>query len=438
MKKSYIFTDLRRFLILWGSQAVSSLGTAMTSYALIIWVYGQKGTASSITLLSVFSMIPSILFAFAAGTLADRWNKKLIMLVSDSLAALGTVTVLVLYGAGRLTIGYLYVVNFVLSFMNAFQGPASYVATTLLVPKKHYVGVSGLQALSGSVVTILAPALGSALLAFGGLKAVLVFDLGAFALAFIILLFFVKIPSIEGAKAKGKESFVKSAMAGVNFLKNHRPLLQIILFFAFINFISKMGGGYGMMAPLVLARTGNNQISLGMVEAAVGLGTLLGSIIVTLIKPAKSRVRVIFIACGLSFLLGDVGQSLTHTLPLWVVSAFVSNVPMAFLNANLTALMRTKVPLSMQGRVFSARDTIQYSTIPLGLFLGGVLADYVFEPLMMGASPLQRLMAPLVGTSKGAGIALMFLIVGLVGFTVSFIALKNSLYQSLDDDRAYE
>ena len=432
MKKKNVFFELRDFLILWGSQAVSTLGTAMTNFALIVWIYGQKGTASSITLLSVFSFLPSILFCFVAGTVADRWDKKRIMLAADLAAALGTTTVLLLYLMSALQIWHLYVINFLLSFMNAFQNPASYVATSLLVPKEHYVRVSGLQAFSGSIVTILAPALGSSVLAFGGLETVLIIDLATFSVAFFTLLFLIKIPKIENKKEAVKESFLQSCMAGVNFLRKHAALLRIILFFAFINFIAKMGG-YGMLPALVLGRTGNDQVVLGIVEAAVGIGTLVGSIFVTLMKPAKDRVKVIFFACGISFLLGDVGQSISHTLPLWVAAAFASNVPMAFLNANLTAVMRTNVPIEMQGRVFSARDTIQFSTIPVGLFLGGILADHVFEPLMAAMSPLQEVLSIFFGTGRGSGVAIIFFVVGMIGSITSFVSLKNPLYQSLNN-----
>jgi hypothetical protein len=235
-------------------------------------------------------------------------------------------------------------------------------------------------------------------------------------------------------KRKAEEvrtSFLKSCMAGINFLREHSALLRIILFFAFINFIAKMGG-YGMMPALILNRTGGDQISLGMVEAAVGIGTLVGSVLVTVMKPIKRKTKVIFIACGISFLLGDVGISLTHTLPLWIVSAFISNVPMAFLNANLTAIMRTNVPIEMQGRVFSARDTIQYSTIPIGLFLGGFLADHMFEPFMAASSPLAKMLSILTETGKGSGIALIFFVVGIIGTVTSFMCLKNPVYKSLD------
>ena len=138
MKKLSFIKELQSFLLLWSSQTVSGLGTAMTNYALIIWVYEQKGTASSITLLTLCSFLPTILFRFAAGTLADRWNKKHIMLLADLAAACGTIIVFVLYSFSALRIWHLYLINILLSFMNAFQVPASFVATSLLVPKKHY------------------------------------------------------------------------------------------------------------------------------------------------------------------------------------------------------------------------------------------------------------------------------------------------------------
>ena len=430
MKKSNIFAGLRDFLILWGSQAVSMLGTAMTNFALIVWVYEQEGTASSIALLSVFSFLPSILFCFIAGTIADRWDKKRIMLTSDLVAALGTATVFILYSAASLRIWHLYAVNFLLSFMNAFQNPASYVATSLLAPKEQYVRVSGLYAFSASVVTILAPAFSGAILAFGGLKTVLAIDLISFSVAFTALLLFIKIPAIARNPGEAQESLRSGCLAGIRFLREHSSLLRIILFFAFINFIAKMGG-YGMMPAYILGRTDGNQVALGMVEAAVGMGTLVGSVLVTLMKPAKSKVNVVFFACGASFLLGDVGQGLSRSLPLWIIAAFASNLPLSFLNANLTAIMRSNVPMEMQGRVFSARDTIQYSTIPVGLLLGGVLADHVFEPLMASSSRARQALSLLVGAGKGSGVALMFLIVGIVGAATSFMCLRNPAYKEL-------
>ena len=180
--------DLRKYLLLWGSQTVSALGTAMTEYALVIWVYEQEGTASSVTLLTICIFLPTILFRFVGGALADRWDKKRIMLIADLVAACGTGVVLALHACSALRVWTLYGIDALLSLMNAVQEPASFVATSLLVPKEHYARVSGLQSFSGAAVGILAPALGALLLSFGGLDAVLICDLGTFFIAFFTVI----------------------------------------------------------------------------------------------------------------------------------------------------------------------------------------------------------------------------------------------------------
>lgn len=348
MKKPNTLTELRSFLILWSSQTVSELGTAMTNYALIVWVYGQKGNA-----------------------------------------------------------------------------------TSLLVPKEHYTKVGGLQAFSGSAVNILAPALGSFLLAFGGMTVVLLCDLISFAVAFVCLLFLIRIPKIEGSGEKRGEPFLKSCTDGIRYLRGHGALLRLTLFFAVVNFLAKLGGD-GMMAPFVLGRSGNDQQALGMVQSAVSLGILAGSLLVTAAKPPKNRVRLIFLTCGLTF-LGNVAQSLTTSVALWCAAAFGTYLSAAVMNAHLTALMRAEVPLEMQGRVFSAKDTLQNGTIPLGLFLGGMLADYVFEPFMLADSPLQQLFARCFGAGPGSGIAVIFFSVGVLGSALSFSRMRKSVYQTLNE-----
>ncbi|NJD01712.1 MAG: MFS transporter [Ruminiclostridium sp.] len=422
---------LQSFLILWSSQAISSLGSAMTSFALIIWVYKQQGTVLSITTLAVCSYLPYVLFCFAAGTLADRWNKKKIMLVSDFVSALGTLTVLLLFSTASLRIWHLYVVNTILSFMNAFQNPAATVAVTLIAPKEQYVRISGMQAFSNSLVTILTPALATTLFAFGGIQTVFIIDLISFAVAFTALLFFIKIPVGMGNSSANKESFLKSCFVGLNFLREHKAIWKIILFFSFINLLASMAGN-GIMPAMVLARTSDNQTILGLVSSSIGIGTLAGSILVTVIKPAKSKTKVIFLSCAISFLLCDMLWGIGRNVVIWVFAAFAGNLPLPFLSANLTTIMRTKVPIEMQGRVFSTRNTFQYITIPIGLFFGGFLADRIFEPFMLNASSVQLILSMLVGTGKGSGMALIFLITGTVGFCTSLLSLKNPIYKSLD------
>ncbi|MBR6569726.1 MAG: MFS transporter [Clostridia bacterium] len=422
MKTKSTFQD---YLILWGSQTVSSLGTAMTEYALVVWVYSQHGTASSVTLLTLCTFLPTILFRFIAGTLADRWDKKRIMLICDAFAACGTLLVLMLHSLHMLQIWHLYLINILLSFMNAFQVPASQVATSLLVPPKHYARAGGLQAFAGSAVSILAPALGSVLLAFGGLTLVLALDLFTFVVAFAALLFLIRIPKVKSG-SKEHKPFWQECMAGLRFLKDRKPLLRVILFLTAINFLAKIGCD-GQMAAFVLARANGSQQTLGLVQAAVSAGIMAGGLVMTWLKPHANRFAAVYLSSGLIFLLGDFTLSLTGSAPVWTAAAFLSYLTAAVMNVHLTVLMRENVPVELQGRVFSARDTLQNGCIPLGLALGGPLVDHVFEPFMRGSSPVRQWLVPVFGCDSGAGIALLFFLSSLAGAGLSLAAWWRSL-----------
>ena len=424
MKKPNNMKELKSFLLLWSSQAVSSLGTAMTEYALIVWTYRQEGTALSITLLTLCSFAPTILFRFVAGAIADRWDKKRIMLIADLFAACGTFSVYLLYSFSALQVWHLYLINVLLSFMNAFQEPAAFVATSLLVPKEHYTRASGLQGFSGAAVSILAPALGASLLAFGGLKLVLVCDLCSFFIAFSVLLFFIRIPKTERTEKERKEPFRKTCAEGFRFLRSHSVLLRLILFMTCVNFLAKLSND-GLLSPFVLARTGDNQQVLGAVQSFVALGILAGSLIVTWMKPVKNKLKLIGISTAFVF-SGNIFLALLKYPSIWCAASFGSYAMAAIMNAHLTVFMREQVPLEMQGRVFSAESTLKNCAIPLGLFLGGLLADHVFEPFLMSDSPLQRWLIPILGKGKGAGIAVQFFIVGILGIILCLAYLKRS------------
>ncbi|MDF2985548.1 MAG: major facilitator superfamily 1 [Eubacterium sp.] len=430
MNKIKNFYGMKSFIILWAGESVSALGSALTKFALILWAYQQQGTASSVAFLSVFTYLPSILLCFAAGTLADRWDKKKILILSNLVAAIGTLSIFILFGTGCLRVWHLYIINFTLSFMAAFQNPAANVAVSMLAPKEKYVQASGMQAFTGSLVTIASPALGSALLALWGLNIIFLVDLFSFGIA-LFTLFFIHIPSIPIDESKKQESFLKSCLEGLYFLKKRRAILHLILFFSFINLLAYLTG-FGILPAMILARSGNNQSVLGLVSSFIGIGTLVGSIIVTMTKPPNRKTRVIFLSLAVSFILANVLWAVGQNPFIWVLAAFSGNLPLPFITANMTTIMRTKVPAEMQGRVFSTRDTLQFFTIPIGLYLSGILSDKVFEPFMQNVSALQSFLSLLVGTGKGSGMAVMFLITGTVGFFASLLALKNPVYKELD------
>ena len=425
MKKKNTIRELRSFLLFWGSQIVSSLGTSMTEYALIVWIYHQTETVTSTTLLTLCSFAPTILFRFPAGAIADRWDKKRIILLADLFAACGTFSTYLLHSFSALRVWHLYLINVLLSFMNAFQEPAAFVATSLLVPEEHYIRADGLQGISGTAVSILAPALGAGILAFGGLKVVLIFDLCSFFAAFIVLLLFIRIPKVEFSEKEQKEPFRKTCTEGFRLLHSHTEMLHLILFMTMVNFLAKMSND-GLLSPFILARSGNDQQVLGAVQSCVALGVMAGSLIVTWMKPVKYKLKLIGITTAFVF-SGNIFQGLSQNPVIWCAAAFGSYAMAAIMNANMTGFIRERIPLEMQGRVFSAESTLKNCAIPLGLFLGSLLADHVFEPFMRSDSALQRWLIQFFDDSAGAGIAIQFIIAGVLGILLCLAYLKKQV-----------
>lgn len=433
MKFSFKITSMRRFLIFWAGQSFSGLGSAMTSYVLILWSYERLGTASSIAFLSAFTYLPSILFSFLAGALADRWNKKTMMVLGNSFAACGTLCILILYLTGALQIWQLYVINFLLGCISAFQNSAANVLITMLTPKDHYAQANGMFSLSGSVSTILAPAIATPIYLCSGLVSVLLIDLATFVFAVVTLIWKIRMPNSATLPLQSKKTFWQSCAEGIQYLIRHQTLMRLIVMIAVINLSAYMGC-FGLSSAMILSRASGGRLVLGMVSTATGIGALIGSVLVTAAKPAKSRTKIIFGFCVLSCLLYDIPLSLGRSPWIWCAAALIGNLFTPFINANLTATMRIKVPIEMQGRVISAQTTIQCWTIPAGLFLGGFLADHVFEPFMQSATGPAGVLQGVLGTGQGSGIALLILLQGVFSLLLCAREYRNPVYRSIDND----
>lgn len=417
--------ELKSFIILWLTQSFSALGSAMTNFALVIWLYNDSGSALTTAMLTVCSYAPYVLMSIFAGAVSDKWNKKTIMLVCDSLAALCTVLVLILFKTGSLEVWHLYVLNALNGLMNTIQQPASDVAATMLTPEKHYQKTSGMRSFSNSLVSILTPVFAAAIVAFAGVEAVIAVDLFTFLAAFLTLLFFIRIPEPE-RKSETAESVLQSAKSGLVYLKTNKGILWMILFHAAINFIASI---YDAAFPaMILSKS--NQTVLGVVNASVGIATLAGSVIATVAPAPKSRVRVVCNCLLLSMSTENFLLAFGRTPVVWCIGAVLGWLSIPLMNANMDVIFRTRIPTDMQGRVYSARNTLQFFTIPLGYFLGGLLVDKVFEPFM--ARNTRGFLTNLFGEEKGSGAAMLFFVIGIAGVMVCLIFRRVKAIKEID------
>lgn len=406
--------EMRTFLLLWITQAFSGLGSSMTSYALVVWSYSQEGSALKTALLMVCSYAPYVIFSIFAGALSDRWDKKKTMLVCDTIAAATTVVTLILLQKGQLQIWHLYLLNVVIGLMNTVQQPASEVAVTRVLPEKHYQKVGGLRYFSNALNSILTPIIATAVLGLAGMNVVFAFDLFTFTVAFLVLAFAIRIPK-GGEKVQKQESLRTSAKQGIVYLKKERGILDLIFFLAAINLVASV---YDAAFPaMLLSREGGSEKVLGMVNAVIGISTLAGSILASLMKTPKSRVRVICNCLLFSMSFENFMLALGRTPLVWCIGGFLGWIAIPLMNTNLDAIMRLRVPEEMQGRVYSVRNSFQFFTIPLGYFLGGLLVDKVFEPLMAACSG-DSILIRLFGQGKGSGAAFLFFVIAFAGIAV--------------------
>lgn len=420
--------EMRSFLLLWITQAFSGLGSALTSYALVLWSYTQEGSALLTAMLMVCSYAPYVIFSIFAGAFSDRWNKKVTMLVCDAAAAGTTIAMLILLKTDSLKIWHLYLINIVNGLMNTVQQPATEVAVTRILPKKYYQKVGGLKYFSSSLNSILAPIIATAVYGIAGMDAIIGIDLFTFAAAFLMLAFVIRIPEGEKQSEK-KEKLLVSVKQGIGWLQKERGIFKLILFLASINLVASI---YNAAFPaMLLSREGGSEQVMGLVNAVVGCSTLAGSLLAAFAKTPKSRVRVICNSLLFSMSFENFMLALGREPLIWCIGGFLGWILIPLMNTNLDAVMRLRVPEEMQGRIYSVRNSFQFFTIPVGYFLGGFLVDQIFEPIMASQSA-DSLLVKVFGSGKGSGAALLFFVIAFAGIGVCLYFRRDKQIWALE------
>lgn len=417
-------SNMRNFTLFWLSGSVSQLGSAMTSYALIIWAYQQTKSAMTVSLMSFSMYLPYICISIFAGAFIDRHSKKKIMLFTDFMAAICTFVIFLLIVTNQFQIWHIYIVNMVIGFANSFQSPAQSVAVGIMIPKEEYARASGMNSFSNNLLTVATPMLAASLISVVGLKGILLIDVVTFLFAEGVLLFFIKIPEVINKHANKNQSIFAGCKEGVQFLCNHKGILFIVLSMACMNFFSRLTYE-NILSPMILARSGGNTQVLGIVTGMIGFGGILGGLLVSLRKKSDNKIAEIFLTAAFSFLCGDLLMGVGRNVVLWSIAALAASVPIPFITAAQNVIMYEVIPREVQGRIFAVKNAIQFCTIPIGILLGGFLADYVFEPFLVSGSQGAKWVQGLVGNTEGSGMALMFVITGILGCLTSLLWYRS-------------
>jgi MFS family permease len=403
---------IRAFTIIWIGQMVSLLGSSMSLFAITIWAWNQTGRATTLALLSLSTFLTSIAFSPFAGVLVDRWNRKLVMMLSDLGTALATIAVLFLYATGKIQIWHLYLVGILAGVFMSFQYPAFTAAITILVHKDHYARASGMTGIGESLVEVLAPMLAAALLGVIGIVGILLIDIATYLAAFGTLIA-VPIPQPKRSSEQPPRSpgLWKDTLFGFRYILTRPSLLVLQVAFLGGNFFE--GLSLTILAPMILARSG--EITLGSVLSLGALGGVLGGALMSVWGGPRRKIRAVLLGWAISNVFGITLMGLGRGIVLWTVANFLFAFLTPIVDGADQSFWQAKVAPDVQGRVFGTR--IMLLQLP-GLFarsVAGPLADWVFEPAMMPGGGLASTLGWLVGTGRGAGMSLMLVIAGALG-----------------------
>jgi DHA3 family macrolide efflux protein-like MFS transporter len=421
---------MRGFVIVWLGQVVSMLGTGMTNFAIAVWIFQQTGSASSLTGAMFFFMVPAIFFSPIAGALVDRYDRKKIMILSDLIAGLATILLLLLLWGDQLAIWHIYLANFIAGAANSFQFPAYSAAVSMMLRKEDYGRAAGMLSLAGAASGILAPMFAGALLGIVGLVGIMAIDLVTFVVA-VGALFIVFIPapqkSADGERAQS--SLWSESFFGFKYIFARPSLLGLQLVFLIINFVAMFG--FAVMVPMILSRTGNNELQLAAVQSVGAVGGVVGGLLLSIWGGPRRKVDGVLLGMIGVGIFGQILMGVGRGLVLWSVAAFLGQFILPILNGSSQAIWQAKVAPDVQGRVFAARRLIAQVVAPIATLVAGPLADRFFEPGMLPGGRLADAFSGLVGAGPGSGMGLMFVLSGCLAILVGaggylFPAVRNA------------
>ena len=417
------------FVVVWLGQMISVLATNMTAFAQSIYVFEKTGSATALALVQVFFIVPFLILSPVAGVMVDRYNRKLMMMVSDAVAILPTMGLLILSATGGLEIWHFYVAAAFQGIGNTFQWPAYSAAITTMVPKEQLGRANGMMSLLDAGPGVLAPILAGVLLPIVALTGILAIDVLTFFLAILALaIVFVPQPPKTAAGHEAQGSFWKEAAYGFRYIFARPSLLGLQLIFFAGNLFA--GIANTLVTPMILARTANNVISLATVQSAGAIAAVIGGIVMSAWGGFKRRVHGVLAGWALSS-LGLVVVGVGQVVPVWVVGMAYYALWFALINGSNQAIWQSKVAPDVQGRVFSARRLIAWISNPISPIIAGTMADFVLEPAMKSGGALAQTFGGIFGTGPGSGMGLLIAICGvlasMVGVSGYFIsAIRNA------------
>jgi MFS family permease len=429
-KSNPIAKDMRTFFVIWSGQLVSTIGSGLTGFALGVWIYQETGSVTLFALNMLAYALANLLVSPIAGVLVDRYDRRWVMILSDTGAGLATLSIALLYVTGNLEVWNIILATAFTSAFSAFQWPAYSAVTTLLVPKEQLGRAGGMVQIGEAISQLLAPAAAGVLFVTIGLGGVILIDFVTYLFAVLNLLI-VRVPSPERSEAgeEGKGSIWQEAIFGWRYISARAGLLGLLLIFAAFNFVS--GLIMPLITPLILDMASPDL--LGYVFSIAGAGMLVGTLVMSAWGGPKRRIHGVLGFLMLSGFFTSI-LGISPFIPFLAAAGFGLLFTLPIINGSSQAIWQSKVAPDVQGRVFSVRRMIAMSMTPLAYIVAGPLADNVFRPLLVEGGALAGSVGQLIGVGPGRGTGFMFMVIGALSILVAAAGYLNPRVRNVEDE----
>jgi len=366
------------FFTIWSGQALSLLGSQLVQFALIWYLTVETSSATVLATASLVGLVPQVVLGPIVGTLVDRWNRRAIMIIADSIIAMATVGLAVLFALNQIEIWHIYLLMFVRSLAGGFHGTSMTASTSLMVPKEHLTRIQGFNQMLNGGLNIVAAPLGALLLELLPMQGILAIDVVTALLA-ISPLFFLAVPQPERIEqglinGEDKTSVWQDFLSGLRYMMGWPGLLIIAVMAILINFL--LTPAFSLIPLLVKEYFNGDAIQLSWVNSAFGVGIILGGLLLGVWGGFKRKIMTSML--GL-FGMGVGTLLMSQVPPTGIYIAAGSALIVGFMNpitnGPIFGVMQATVAPDMQARVFSLLGSMASGMAPIGLLIAGPLSD---------------------------------------------------------------
>lgn len=370
-------SNFSKFMLLWSGEFISAIGSGLTSFGLSVYVFRQTGSAASMGLVTLLAFLPTLLFSVPAGVLADKYDRRLLMMIGDGFSALGIVYILICMLQGEAKLYQICVGVFVSAVFSSLLEPSYRATVTDLLTKEEYSKASGLVSIAGSARYLISPVLAGILLAVSDIRLLFVIDISTFILTVISTAVVRK--GIATKETENQSGFFQSLTEGWRAIADRRGVLLLILVSSVMTCF--MGAIQILSEPLILDFA--DSTTLGIAQTVCASGMLVSGLFLGMRGIKKGYVKVLVISL---FLTGItmIGFGIRENIYIICLFGFLFFATLPFANNCLDYLVRTNIPDELQGRAWGVIGFLSQIGYVVAYGLAGVAADGIASKLQIG------------------------------------------------------